>query len=214
MTQTLAEVDQFLTETTPWQAELTRLRSIVLACGLTEAFKWRQPCYTDNGKNILILSNFKQYCAIGFFKGVLLNDPDHLLEKPGENSQHSRILCFTSVQQIDEMVPIINAFIAEAVANEKAGKKVKVKDHADYEIPAELEEKFIETPALREAFYNLTPGRQRGYILNIAAAKQSKTRFARIEKYADRIYDGKGIFDCVCGHSKRLPSCDGSHKYL
>ncbi len=209
------KIEQFFADPGQWQAEFSRLRAVVLDTGLIETFKWRNPCYTtDDDKNVVIIGGFKKYCALSFFNGALLKDPEQVLISPGENSQYSRLIPFTSVQQIDELESVIKAYIAEAVANEKAGKQVKAKAHEDYEIPAELEAKFVEAPAFRDAFYALTPGRQRGYLLHFAGAKQSKTRTARIEKYSDRIFDGKGMQDCVCGHSKRLPSCDGSHKYL
>lgn len=206
------KVDIFLTNTEIWQNELTELRRIVLDCGLTEDFKWNQPCYTYNKKNIVILSAFKNYCAVAFFKGVLLKDTEGIMFKHGEHSQTSRSIKYTDVQQILKQEQVIKAYLFEAVEIEKAGLKVEFKKTEDYEIPEELQIKFDENPKLEKAFKALTPGRQRAYLLHFSQAKQSQTRILRIDKYTGRILSGKGINDCVCGHSKRMPNCDGSHK--
>ena len=214
MQQTNPQVDDHLRTVDQWQAELEQLRAIVLTCPLTEQFKWRQPCYVFEKSNVVILSGFKEYCALSFFKGALLKDPHGLLVAPGENSQSSRIIKFTNVQEIIEMEEILRAYIDEAIEVEKAGLKVEFKPKSEYAVPEELQSKFDEDPVFKTAFEALTPGRQKGYLLYFAGAKQSKARTARIEKYTPRIFDGKGMRDCVCGLSKRYPSCDGSHKQL
>ena len=214
MSQTNPKVDHYLQHVDAWRAELQKLRAILLGCALVEEFKWRQPCYTFQKSNVAILSGFKEYCALGFFKGALLTDPHNLLVAPGANSQSSRLLKFTSVQEVADVEEVIRAYVAEAVAVEKAGLKVALKPKSDYPIPAELQHKFDDDPAFEAAFAALTPGRQKGYLLHFAGAKQSKSRAARIERYAPRIFDGKGMQDCVCGLSKKPPGCDGSHKIL
>lgn len=209
-----ANVDDYLNHLGQWQKELMQLRQVLLATDLTEEWKWKQPCYTFDKKNVAIISPFKNYCALSFFKGVLLKDPNKMLVAPGKDSQTSRMFKFTQVDEIVELTPIIKAYIEEAIEIEKSGLQVVMKKTEEFAVPEELAQIFIEMPEFKEAFYQLTPGRQRGYLLNFAAAKQSKTRTARIEKYMDRIFDGKGIHDCVCGLSKRMPTCDGSHKQL
>ena len=178
-----------------WTDELEHLRSIVLQCGLTEELKWSMPCYTFQGKNVVMVSAFKEYASLSFFKGSLLKDPDGLLDKPGENSQAARLIKFTSVRKVKEMEPALKSFIKEAVANEKAGKKVNFKEKHELQLPNELQLKFEENPALKAAFESLTPGRQRGYVLYFSAPKQSATRISRIEKYMPKIFTGKGVHD-------------------
>lgn len=208
------QVDQFLLEVTTWQDEFRALRAIALDCGLEEAFKWKNPCYTFKGKNVLMLGGFKDYCAMSFFKGSLLNDSENLLHSPGENSQAFRFFRFTNLDEISSISAHIRAYIFEAIELEKAGLKVPFKKEKEFSFPEELEAKFKEIPALKEAFTSLTPGRQRGYLLFFEGAKQSSTRTTRIEKYIPRILSGKGFHDCVCGHTKKPPTCDGSHKYF
>ena len=207
-------VDAYLENTSQWNAELVQLRRIVLACNLEEVVKWGVPCYTYQNKNILLFHSFKEFCGIGFFKGSLLQDLEKILSKPGENSQASRILRFKSTKEILEVEQLIKAYIFEAIEVEKAGLKVQMKSTNEYEKPIELETIFNETPALKQAFEALTPGRQRGYLLHFASAKQAETRVSRIEKCKNKILAGKGFNDCTCGLSKRMPMCDGSHKYL
>ncbi|MFT3845647.1 MAG: DUF1801 domain-containing protein [Lacibacter sp.] len=178
-----------------WQKELKKLRAIVLDCGLTETAKWGVPCYTFQNKNIVIVSAFKEYCAISFFKGALLSDTDNLLSKPGENTQSGRLIRFTGTGQIAELEATLKAYIFEAIEVEKAGVKINFATNSDLNPPSELQKKMDENPALRTAFYLLTPGRQRGYILFFSAPKQSKTREQRIEKYLQRILNGKGLND-------------------
>lgn len=178
----------------PWVAELQHLRRIVLDSELTEELKWGVPCYTWEGKNVLLVSAFKEYAALSFFKGVLLKDVPGLLKTPGESSQASRVLKFADSGQIIEMEQIIKSYIQEAIAIEKAGFKVPFKKTPD-PIPEEFQWKLNEDPALKTAFETLTPGRQRGYILYFSAPKQSKTKLARIEKYRSKILSGKGFHD-------------------
>jgi uncharacterized protein YdeI (YjbR/CyaY-like superfamily) len=177
-----------------WQDEMAQLRRILLECGLTEELKWGQPCYTFQKGNVVILSALKESCVLSFFKGVLLKDSHGILTAPGKNSQVDRLIRFTDVQKVLDLEPIIKAYIQEAIDLEKTGVKVEFKKRPE-PIPEELQHKFDEMPDLNTAFEALTPGRQRGYILYISAAKQSKTRTSRIEKHIQRILDGKGIHD-------------------
>lgn len=178
-----------------WREEMTLLRRIILDCGLTEELKWSIPCYTFQNSNILLMSAFKEYCALSFFKGALLKDPNSILIQQTENTQSARQIRFTNTQEIVEMEPIIKACVNEAIEVEKAGLKVDFKDTSEYVIPEEFQEILDENPALNAAFEALTPGRQRGYILYFSAPKQSKTRLSRIEKYMQQIHDGKGLHD-------------------
>jgi uncharacterized protein YdeI (YjbR/CyaY-like superfamily) len=207
------KVDEFFSAAKKWQQELEALRTIVLDCGLTEELKWRQPCYTFQGGNILLISGFKEYCVISFFKGALLKDVDQVLEKPGKNTQSARLIRFTSLQEIVNIKTTLEAYIYEAIEVEKAGLKVDFKETSEFPVPEELYSKFDESPAFKTAFDALTPGRQRGYMLHFFQPKQATTRKSRIEKCEDRILNGFGLNDCICGLSKRMPNCDGSHKY-
>lgn len=177
-----------------WQAELKLLRRIVQDCGLTEESKWGVPCYTYKNKNVVMISAFKEFCALSFFKGILINDESNILEKPGENSQSARLAKFTDLHDIAGKEAILKAYIFEAIEIEKAGLKVKFKKQPE-PIPEELEKKFDEDPVLKSAFEALTPGRQRGYIIHISQAKQSATRESRIEKCIPKILSGKGFND-------------------
>lgn len=207
------ELDSFFENAQNWQAEMEELRLIVLDSGLKEELKWKQPCYTHNDKNICIISEFKDNCVLSFIKGALLKDTDNILEKPGENSRSVRFVRFTDKKKIHELAPVLTAYIYEAIEIEKAGLKIEPPKQENQEIPEELTTRFQEKPALKAAFEALTPGRQRAYLMFFSAAKQSKTKFDRIDKYTSRILKGKGMNDCVCGLSKRMPNCDGSHKY-
>jgi uncharacterized protein YdeI (YjbR/CyaY-like superfamily) len=178
-----------------WEIELVQLRRIILDSGLTEEYKWSQPCYTFQKKNILIMTAFKEYCALNFFKGALLKDIRGILIKPGENTQSGRQIRFTSVKEIRKLEPVLKAYILEAIEVEKKGLKVELKNSTDYKIPDELQKKFEENPKLKSAFEKLTPGRQRAYILYFTQPKQSKTRESRIEKYIPKILSGKGLLD-------------------
>lgn len=175
-----------------WSGELTALRDILRDSGLDETRKWYQPCYTLNGANVIMMSAFKDYAYLSFFKGSLLKDPKNLLVSPGENVQAARQLRFTGVDQIRKLQPVIQAYIREAIGLEASGAKVEMKKHSDYPIPEELEKALKQDPELKQAFDALTPGRQRGYYLFIAAPKQSSTRVSRIEKSRERILAGKG----------------------
>ena len=178
-----------------WPEELKKLRAIVLDCGLTEELKWRQPCYTFEKSNILLISAFKEYCTLSFFKGALLKDAKGILVAQTENVQSTRQIRFTHVEEIVELEPILKAYIHEAIEVEKAGLTVEHKKTSDFDIPEELTNKFNEDPALKAAFEALTPGRQRGYLLHFSQPKQSKTRVSRIEKWTPKIFDGKGLHD-------------------
>ncbi|MCK3684092.1 YdeI/OmpD-associated family protein [Maribellus sp. YY47] len=174
---------------------MEKLRAIVLDCGLTEELKWRQPCYTLNESNVVIISGFKEYCLLGFFKGVLLKDPHQLLTRPGDHTQAGRQIRFNSIREIEEKESIVKAYIYEAIQVEKSGLRVKLKKTTDYQIPEELQSKLDEMPEFKAAFEALTPGRQRAYILHFSKPKQSKTREARVEKLIPQILEGKGLND-------------------
>ncbi|HWB57860.1 MAG TPA: YdeI/OmpD-associated family protein [Chthoniobacteraceae bacterium] len=178
-----------------WRAEMERLRSILMACPLDEEFKWDKPCYTFEGANIVLVMGFKEHCVLLFCKGALLKDPKHILIKPGEQTQAARQARFTSVAQIEGLAGALKSYVNEAIAVEKAGLEITYKKITEYEIPAELQEQFVESPALKTAFRALTPGRQRAYIIYFSGAKQSNTRVARIEKYAPQILEGRGMND-------------------
>lgn len=178
-----------------WKDELVLLRELVLDCGLNEEVKWGVACYTYGKSNVLLLSAFKEFCVLSFFKGALLKDEMGILAKPGKNSQATRLLKFTDVRRIVNLMPEIKAYIQEAIEVEKAGLKIDFKAKHELIIPEELKQKFREDTALEKAFSELTPGRQRGYILYFSGAKQSKTRTARIEKYVQKILDGRGFHD-------------------
>ncbi|MFB6342180.1 YdeI family protein [Saccharicrinis sp. FJH62] len=178
-----------------WTEELNLLRMIILDCGLNEELKWGVPCYTWHNKNVAIMSAFREYCALSFFKGSLLKDPERILDKPGENSQAGRLIKFTNIQQIIEKEPELKAFIHEAIELEKEGREVKFKTVNEYAVPEELQHKLDEEPVLRQAFEALTPGRQKGYLIYFSQPKQSKTRETRIEKCIPRILEGKGLHD-------------------
>jgi len=178
-----------------WRSELEFLRNLILSCGLNEDFKWMHPCYTFEGKNIVLLHVFNEYGALLFPKGVLLNDKYSILVQQTENSQTARQIRFKNLDEILLIETKIKEYILEAIENEKSGVKVQLKTTAEFEIPEELENKFQDLPNLKDAFYSLTPGRQRGYLLHFAQPKQSATRTSRIEKQLDKILNGKGIND-------------------
>lgn len=208
------EVDAYYSGAEEWQDELATLRRIVLDRGLAEEWKWRIPVYTNQNKNVVAVSALKESCVLSFFKGVLLQDTHGILTLPGPNSRTARVIRFTSVAEIVERKPILDAYLDEAAEIEKAGLKVDLKESSEIIIPEELQQTFADDPVFQTAFESLTPGRQRGYLLHFSAPKQSKTRYARIEECLPRILDGKGLHDCTCGLSQRLPTCDGSHKSI
>ncbi|WP_242976000.1 YdeI family protein [Desulfosporosinus sp. FKB] len=189
------KVEEFLSKAQKWQDEYEKLRNIVLSCGLTEEFKWMHPCYTFEGKNIVLIHGFKEYCALLFTKGALLKDPNGILIQQTENVQQGRQIRFTNVQEIVALEAILKAYIYEAIEAEKAGLKVTKKETSDFTIPEEFQKKLDENPALKAAFETLTPGRQRAYIFYFAQPKQSKTRESRVEKYILQILNGKGLND-------------------
>jgi len=189
------KVDFFFNKTGKWQEEVEKLRTIILDCGLDEELKWGCPCYALNGNNIVLIHTFKEYCALLFFKGALLNDTHDILIQQTANVQVPRQVRFTSVEQITEMAPILKAYINEAIEVEKAGLKMALKKTEDFVVPAEFQDKLDHIPALKTAFEALTPGRQRGYLFYFSQPKQSKTRDARVEKYIPQILAGKGLDD-------------------
>ncbi|MHB1081355.1 MAG: DUF1801 domain-containing protein [Prosthecobacter sp.] len=213
MNPTNPKVDAHIANAKKWQPEMKALRRIILDTGLTEELKWDQPCYTHDGHNIVLIGGFKDHCRLMFCNGSLLSDPRDLLQKPGEHTQAGRFIPFTSVAEIKALEPELKSFLLAAIENEKAGVKPTFKTTPE-PIPEELQTKLNRNPALDEAFAALTPGRQRAYLLHFNAAKQSATRTSRIEACTPRILAGKGIHDCICGHSQKMPTCDGSHKHF
>ncbi|MBM7693890.1 uncharacterized protein YdeI (YjbR/CyaY-like superfamily) [Peribacillus deserti] len=189
------KVDEFLSKAKKWQEEFEKLRTIILDCELTEEFKWMHPCYTFEKKNIVLIHGFKEYCALLFHKGALLQDAHGILIQQTENVQAARQIRFTNVQEIAAMETILKTYIYEAVEVEKSGLEVNLKKNKEYIIPEEFQNKLDEIPALKAAFDQLTPGRQRAYILYFSAPKQSKTRVSRVEKYMQQILNGKGLND-------------------
>lgn len=194
------KVDFFFAKAKKWQKEVEKLRTIILDCGLIEELKWGVPCYTypvsaSRKTNIVLIHTFKEYCAVLFFKGALLNDPNGILIQQTENVQSARQVRFTNVKEIVRLAPVLKAYIYEAIEVEKAGLKVDFKKTAEYPIPDEFQHVLDKTPALKTAFKALTPGRQRAYLLYFSAARQSKTRQSRIEKYTKQILKGKGLND-------------------
>ncbi|MGN6212362.1 YdeI/OmpD-associated family protein [Parafilimonas sp.] len=189
------KVDFFFNKASKWQKEYEQLRAIILDCGLTEELKWGCPCYTFEERNIVLIHGFKEYCALLFFKGALLNDADNILIQQTKNVQSARQVRFINVQQIIKLNPVLKAYIYEAIEVEKAGLKVKLKKTAEFTVPEELQNKLDRSPALKKAFNALTPGRQRAYIFYFSQPKLSKTRAARVEKHMQHILKGKGLND-------------------
>lgn len=208
------KVDEYLSKATKWPKELKKLRAILLDCMLVEELKWDTPCYMYQKTNIILLGSFKESCTLSFLKGALLSDTNCILSKPGENSQSARLIKFTNVKEIIELEPVLKAYIFEAIEIEKAGLKVDLSANKELTFPEELEAKLKKDKAFKKAFEALTPGRQRAYNMFFSEPKQSATRVTRIEKFTPKILMGKGMNDCTCGLSKRMPSCDGSHKLL
>lgn len=189
------KVDKFLSQGIRWREEMESLRSIILECNLKEDFKWSWPCYTYNNRNIVLIHGFKDYCAVLFFKGVLLRDESKILIQQTANVQVGRQIRFTQKQEIFALEDILKAYILEAIEVEKAGLEVELKKTSDYSIPNEFKQKLESDPDLKKAFYELTPGRQRSYIYYFSEPKQAKTKEARIEKYVLHILNGKGLND-------------------
>jgi uncharacterized protein YdeI (YjbR/CyaY-like superfamily) len=188
-------VDWFFNKPGKWQDAYQELRELVLECGLTEELKWGCPCYTNKKSNIVLIHGFKDYCALLFMQGALLKDTKKLLVQQTKNVQSARQLRFSGIDEIIKNRSTIKAYIKEAVKNDKAGLKVEMKNTTEYEIPDEFQTALDEMPELKTAFYKLTPGRQRGYLLFFSSAKQSKTRMQRVEKYIPKIFDNKGLDD-------------------
>ena len=189
------KVDWFFAKDTQWQKEYEKLRKIILDCGLVEELKWGCPCYTFEKSNIVLIHEFKEYCALLFFKGVLLKDGKGILVQQTKNVQAARQIRFTDVREIVKMKTTLKAYISEAIEVEQSGLKVNLKKTAEFKMPAEFKKRLAEFPALKTAFSALTPGRQRAYLLYFSAAKQSKTREARVEKYLQQILNGRGLDD-------------------
>jgi len=189
------KVDFFFEKESAWQKEYEKLRTIVLDCGLDEELKWGQPCYTFEGKNIVLIHGFKEYCALLFMKGALLDDPNGILIQQTENVQSARQIRFTGVKEIVKLAPATKSYIYQAIEVERAGLKVKLKQPAEFTMAEEFVQKLKKSAALKKAFEALTPGRQRAYLLHFSTPKQSKTREARIEKAIPQIMNGKGLND-------------------
>lgn len=205
-------VDEFIQSADKWSAEMAFLRRILLDCLLVETYKWRTPMYMVGSKNIIAISSLKEHCALNFFNGALLQDEEGLLIKPGEHTQLGRWMKFSSVEQILAKEGLIKAYVLEAIEVHKMG--IKLDKPAEIPYPEELGIIFAAKPALKAAFEKLTPGRQRAYLRFFTDGKQSETRNLRIEKNEKYILKGIGLTDCICGLTKRKPSCDGSHKVI
>lgn len=198
-----SKVDFYFNKAKNWQEEIEKLRMIILDCGLTEELKWGVPCYVFQKHNIVLIHVFKEYCALLFFKGALLQDTDGILVQQTENVQAARQIRFTSVQEIVAMQPILKAYVYESIEVEKAGLDVNFKKTTEFTMPEEFQTKLDDNPVLKTAFDALTPGRQRAYLLHFSQPKQAKTRVSRIEKHVPQILDGKGLTDQVRGKLTR-----------
>ena len=187
------EVDAYISRSRQWPEEMACLRPILLGCGLTEEIKWRKPCYSHKGGNVVILQEMKEFLALMFFKGALLKDPEGVLEEQGPNSRSARRIRFTSVEDVARLAGTVKAYVDEAVDVEEAGRKVG--PAPEPLLAAELQSRLDQNPALKAAFEALTPGRRREYNLYFSGARQAKTRAARVEKYVWKILDGKGFRD-------------------
>ncbi|HTQ64068.1 MAG TPA: DUF1801 domain-containing protein [Puia sp.] len=188
-------LDFFFNKAKKWHDEFEKLRMIVLDCGLTEELKWGQACYCSEKKNIVLIHGFKEYCALLFFKGALLKDPKNILIQQTENVQSARQIRFTNVREIAKLEPVLKTYIKEAIQVEKAGLRVSLKKVTEFKIPDEFQKKIDKMPALKAAFFELTPGRQKGYIYYFSQPRQSKTKESRIEKSIPQILKGKGLND-------------------
>ena len=188
-------VDWFFNKETKWQKEYNQLRKIVLNCGLIEELKWGVPCYTFQKTNVVLLHGFKEYCALLFHKGVLIEDTDGLLIQQTENVQSARQIRFTDLQQINELEAILKTYIFQAIEVEKAGLTVELKKTEEYPVADEFKIALDKNDELATAFDALTPGRKRAYLMYFSQAKQAKTRIARVEKCIPKIMEGKGLDD-------------------
>jgi uncharacterized protein YdeI (YjbR/CyaY-like superfamily) len=189
------KADFYFNGSEKWQKEMKKLRAIALGCGLTEELKWGCPSYTLGKSNIVLIHEFKEYCAYLFFKGALMKDPKRILIQQTRNVQAARQIRFTGVREITGMASILKAYIKQAIEVDESGLKVEMKKTADFGMPAEFKAKLKDVPGLKSAFESLTPGRQRAYLLFFSSAKQSATRESRIGKNLDRILDGIGLDD-------------------
>ena len=189
-----SKVDAYIAKS-QWEKELEKLRAIILDCQLNEEFKWGTPCYTYEGNNVVLIHTFKEYCAILFFKGALLSDPESVLIQQTENTQATRQIRFTDVKEVVGMARVLKSYIYEAIEVERAGLKVEYKKTTEFVVAEEFQQQLDTNPALKTAFEALTPGRQRAYLLHFSAPKQSKTRASRVEKCMPQILDGKGLMD-------------------
>lgn len=195
MNQANTQVDFYFVKEKKWQKEIEKLRSIILDCGLTEELKWGTPCYTMNKHNIVLIHLFKEYCALLFFKGALLKDEKGILIQQTKNVQSARQIRFTNLKEITQNEKILKSYVYQAIEVEKAGLKVELKKTTAYEIAEEFKIKLDKNAKLKKAFYGLTPGRQRAYLLFFSSAKLAKTRQERVEKYIPQILKGKGMDD-------------------
>ena len=189
------KVDWYFARTNKWQQETELLRMLILDTGLTETLKWGCPCYVTDNKNIVLIHDFKEYCAVLFFKGSLLKDPKKILVQQTKNVQAARQVRFTSIKDITKLEKALKSYIKEAIAIEKSGAKVPLKKTTQFEMPEEFKKKLDKSAALKKAFFALTPGRQRGYLLYFSSAKQAKTREDRVDRYIPQILKGKGLED-------------------
>ena len=188
-------VDFFFNKNKKWHKEVEALRMILLDLELTETLKWGCPCYTHEKKNILLIHDFKDYCALLFFKGALLKDPKGILIQQTKNVQSARQIRFTKLSEVTKLEPAIKSYVKEAIKVEKAGLKVELKKTKEFDMPEEFKKKLDKSAALKKAFFALTPGRQRGYLLYFSSAKLEKTREERVERYIPQIMKGKGLED-------------------
>ncbi len=191
----MEKVDEFLNHAKIWKEEMTRLREICIDCGLTEDYKWKHPCYTFRGKNVVLIHGFKEYCALLFHKGVLLKDDNNILIQQTENVQGARQIRFTNLDEINDQEAVIKAYIFEAIELEKAGVEVKLKKTSEFKMVDEFKKALAADSDLEKAFMELTPGRQRGYLLYFSQPKQSRTRESSIEKSIPNIFKGRGLND-------------------
>jgi uncharacterized protein YdeI (YjbR/CyaY-like superfamily) len=192
-----------------WRAEYAALRQLCLESGLQEELKWGQACYGLNGGNVVLIHGFKNYCALLFMKGALLEDPKGILIQQTKNVQAGRQIRFASLADINMHKAAVEAYIREAIAVEKSGARVKMKSVAQFDVPEELQKRLDDDPELAEAFQSLTPGRKRGYLLHFAGAKQPATRAARVEKHAPRILKGLGLSERSSGDREKLDAVQG-----
>lgn len=208
-----AKVDAYINNLKSWKQEAQLLRDILLTTELVEAFKWSKPSYTYNGKNIVGIATLKDHCALNVFNGASLTDPNGILIIPGVHTQTGRWMKFDSIATINKQAKIIKSFIKEAIFLEQNGIKLIKSKPIELPLPIELENIFKKDTKLKKAFNALTPGRQRAYLIYFSGTKNPQIIIKRIEKFAPKILFGKGFNDCTCGLSRRMPTCDGSHKF-